>query len=619
MRKFLDAYRNARLRTKLGLLVLTMLLVVLLACQAALYQYVASATKQQAENTAGATLTQIQTYMDAKLRNVVEKLFYIRLDPSFSDAVADYLLSDQDSASGVAMSLLSPCLSLHKVTEPLIGSVFLYTPKGDFTDMGVLTSPGYSFEASALWTQLEQTEGNILWAPIQQDEIFITHREVLPVMYRFSVDGYGSPCVLLANIDVARFTSYLQDIVPQDGSDVFLVDENGRLMTHPKSGISQAVAADAAQMEKILGASQEFTEIEFENQKYLTASRPLASAPATLIYLQSEKAIVGQLRDIRNVFFVVSLVAGLALLLALLRLVQSVTQPLSRLAQRMHSVEYQNDMNGFVYPYKNEIGALAQNFNSMLAHIHTLLEEKEHYIARLQEEKERVSLEQQLKRRAELKALQAQINPHFLYNTLDSIRWKAEKAGERDISCMTTALATLFRIGLSRGREIITAQQEMEHVHSYLQIQKLRYGEKLNYEISIQEEILPLYTVKLILQPLVENAIYHGVKESEENGFIRITGCAKQGRLELCVEDNGPGIPPAKLAMLQADLARGLSVSGEGYGIFNVNERIRLYFGAEYGLKLTSEYGKSTTATVQLPCIGEDEVEQYVSLIDSGR
>ena len=108
----MDAYRNARLRTKLGLLVLTMLLVVLLACQAALYQYVASATKQQAENTAGATLTQIQTYMDAKLRNVVERLFYIRLDPSFSDAVADYLLSDQDSASGVAMSLLSPCLSL---------------------------------------------------------------------------------------------------------------------------------------------------------------------------------------------------------------------------------------------------------------------------------------------------------------------------------------------------------------------------------------------------------------------------------------------------------------------------------------------------------------------------
>ena len=117
----------------------------------------------------------------------------------------------------------------------------------------------------------------------------------------------------------------------------------------------------------------------------------------------------------------------------------------------------------------------------------------------------------------------------------------------------------------------------------------------------------------------MENAIYHGIKESEAPGLIAISGRRSGSVMELRVTDNGPGIPPERLAMLQADLARGLSVSGEGDGIFNVNERIRLYFGAEYGLMLESEYGRGTVAAVRLPCITQDEVEQYVSLTDSGR
>lgn len=619
MKQILRAYRNANLQTKLSLLMAAMLLAVLLACQIPLYFYVANGVQHQARNTASVTLTQAQTYIDAKLRSVVERLFYIRLDPSFDGALTDYLLSDKPSAQSVAMTLLSPCLSLHKVTEPLISSIFLYTPKGSFTDMGVSTEQGYLFEASSLWQMMEQSENYIFWGEAQQDEIFITHREVLPVLYRFSIDGYGEPCVLLANIDKARLTEYLLDIVPEDGSDMLLVDEQGELVTQAGGVASIALAEGSPQLLSVLESDGEFTETQHDGEKYLTAHRALTGAPWHLIYLQSETRIVGQLENIRNVFFVVSLGAVLALLAMLTRIVHSVTQPLSRLSERMRDVEYQNNMQGFAYPYRNEIGALAQSFNSMLAHIHMLLDEQEQYIAQLKNEKERVRVEQQLKRRAELKALQAQINPHFLYNTLDSIRWKAERAGAQDISCMTTALATLFRIGLSRGKEIISMEQEMQHVDSYLQIQKLRYGDKLSYMMQLEPEILQLYTVKLILQPLVENAIYHGIKESESAGVIHIAGKRDGDVLKLNVTDNGMGIPSERLNMLQKDLARGLCVSGEGYGIFNVNERIRLYFGAEYGLTLESEYGKGTVATVRLPCITQNEVKQYVSLTDSGR
>ena len=235
MKRLLCAYRNASLRVKLSLLVTAVLLTVLIACQVALYFYVAENVERQARSAADVTLTQAQTYMDAKLRNVVERLFYIRLDPSFEGALTDYLLSDKPSAQGVAMTLLSPCLSLHKVTEPLISSIFLYTPKSSFTDMGVSTEQEYRFEASVLWRQAEESESYVIWGEVQKDEIFITHREVLPVMYRFSVDGYGGDCVLLANIDKARLTAYLHDIVPDDGSDMLLVDGRGRLVTQAEA------------------------------------------------------------------------------------------------------------------------------------------------------------------------------------------------------------------------------------------------------------------------------------------------------------------------------------------------------------------------------------------------
>lgn len=169
-------------------------------------------------------------------------------------------------------------------------------------------------------------------------------------------------------------------------------------------------------------------------------------------------------------------------------------------------------------------------------------------------------------------------------------------AGADDISRMTTALATLFRISLSQGREIITVEQELRHVESYLMIQKMRYSDRITYSVDVDPEILKLTTIKLILQPLVENAIYHGIKESTHSGSVHVTGCRMGDVLQLQVTDNGLGIPEEKLALLNEDLARGRSVSREGYGIFNVNERIRLRYGPEYshrihaGLPAAEEY-----------------------------
>ena len=230
-----------------------------------------------------------------------------------------------------------------------------------------------------------------------------------------------------------------------------------------------------------------------------------------------------------------------------------------------------------------------------------MLDREKQYSHQLEEKNDAIELEQRLKRRAELQALQAQINPHFLYNTLDSIRWKAEAAGAEDISQMVRDLANFFRIGLSRGREIIPLEQEICHVRSYLDIQKMRYGDRLDYQIRIPEELKKLYTVKLLIQPLAENSIYHGIKESDRKGTILITAGEEPGGVYLCVRDDGLGISQETLTILNADLKRGVTVSDGGYGIFNVNERIRLYFGRDYGLELRSCTGEWTEAVIHLP------------------
>ncbi len=603
MKRILFSFRSMSLRARISLLVAAVFLLVLFVCQATLYDYVAESRNRQASSTARVMLKQVQTYMDAKLRSVKERLLYIQLDTGFEEALAGYLLNDREAEEGVVMTRLSRCLSLHKATEPLVSSLFLYTPKSCFTDMSVSTVKGYCFEGSPLWRQRKQSTDYFVWGELQRDEIFITRREVLPIMYQFRVNGYGESCVLLANIDRLRLTEYLSNFVFEEASQLCLVDTEGKLVTKTDGAVEELPFGDKAEDFRFAGREERLTEVEYKGEKYLLAYCMLANAPWRVVYLQSKAPMLKQLENIRRVFWIVSLCAVLVILLALSRIVHSVTRPLMQLSEKMRHMGEQErlSMESFEYPYRNEIGSLAQSFNSMLIQISVLLDRQEKYIEQLKNEKERVYMEQRLKRKAELKALQAQINPHFLYNTLDSIRWKAEIAGEQDISRMTTALATLFRIGLSRGKEIITVEQELRHVGSYLQIQELRYGEKLKYEIEAAQKIMQLCTIKLVLQPLVENAIYHGIKEKNGQGMIQIKGRCEGEELLLQVLDNGRGIPAEQLSLLRKRLLGEVIEAAEGYGIFNVNERIRLCFGAQYGLRIESEYGRGTTVTIRLP------------------
>lgn len=217
---------------------------------------------------------------------------------------------------------------------------------------------------------------------------------------------------------------------------------------------------------------------------------------------------------------------------------------------------------------------------------------------------ERLRIEEQ-KRKSEYKALQAQIQPHFLYNTLDSIIWMSHAGRSDEVVEMTSALASLLRSSIGDGSDTNTLKKELEHVRSYLTIQKMRYKEKLRDELDIDPQTEDCLLPKLILQPLVENAIYHGLKVKQQGGTVRVESLLDDDRLLITVEDDGVGMTPQQLASIfEKKEADGESSK---IGVCNVNERLQLFFGSEAQMKYYSEPGRRTMVMLVLPIVREKE------------
>jgi two-component system sensor histidine kinase YesM len=208
---------------------------------------------------------------------------------------------------------------------------------------------------------------------------------------------------------------------------------------------------------------------------------------------------------------------------------------------------------------------------------------------------------QEMKRKFELDALQAKINPHFLYNTLDSVVWMAEQNDTSGVITMVTALARLFRISISKGRDIITLGEELEHVRNYLIIQQIRYRDKFQFSIDMEPGVENLPTIKLIVQPIVENAIYHGIKYLQEMGHLDIKVFKKKpGAVIIEIRDNGVGMDEQRLNTILT-MSSPSQKNGEGIGVRNVHQRIQLYYGSDYGLEISSELDVGTLVRLVIP------------------
>lgn len=306
----------------------------------------------------------------------------------------------------------------------------------------------------------------------------------------------------------------------------------------------------------------------------------------TVVDCTNVRELLSKSRQAQSVYVLTAIVLVAIALFFSRFMARSITLPIQKLRDSMKKVQEGDfSVSDVVVDSKNEIGSLTKSFDVMTHKIQELMEQNVH--------------EQEEKRKSELKALQSQINPHFLYNTLDSIIWMAEGKKNEEVVLMTASLARLLRQSISNEDEVVPIANEVEYARGYLTIQKMRYKDKLEFQIDVDPSILHIPLIKLVLQPIIENAIYHGLKYKESKGLLIVKGFMKDGNAVLQIIDDGVGMDEETLAHIYD--RHKVNYHSNGVGVYNVQKRLKLYYGEDYGITYESEKGKGTTATITIP------------------
>lgn len=370
---------------------------------------------------------------------------------------------------------------------------------------------------------------------------------------------------------------------------IYLMDPKKNLIYHPQQQlIYSGIKSEDFDKVMAMGEDQAYIRVDGGKKILLRNKSPITGWIAVGV-INSQNLIANRPAIISFYIWLAYIAIVLAAVCAII-ISTGITKPIKQLEQTMHRVETGDLSVRSEINLKNEIGHLSRTFNGMVERISNLMQ------SIIQREEE--------KRKSEIIALQAQINPHFLYNTLDTIIWMSASGKKDDVVEVTSALAHLFRTSISQGDSLVELRVEIQNIESYLTIQKMRYKDKLTYSINVPEGLYHLMAPKLILQPIVENALYHGIKQSQDGGYIAI-GAARCGEhLVITVEDSGIGMSPEQME----DLFRPKEKDSRAIGVQNVHNRIRLVFGDEFGLGFESELGTGTKVTIRMPAVIKDDV-----------
>jgi Predicted signal transduction protein with a C-terminal ATPase domain len=366
---------------------------------------------------------------------------------------------------------------------------------------------------------------------------------------------------------------------------VFILDQDGKIIYHPQQQLLYSGLKTERIQEVMNSKKNYFVTDEGEKSKLYTISKSKKTGWTVVGAVYTSELM----KNKTQTQFMYILVAAILLILAMLLsaiIAAEITRPIKILKESMKKAEQGNFQNAKIeYIPDNEIGILSKSFNVMNTEIQNLMEQNIY--------------EQKQKRKSELKALQSQINPHFLYNTLDAIIWMAEGNKTREVVLMTSSLAKLLRQSISNENEVLTIEQEITYIKSYLTIQKMRYQDKLEFEIDVDKDIYGEEIVKLVLQPLVENAIYHGIKFKETKCLLEVLGYASGNDIILKIIDNGVGMSEEALEHIFDE--HKVNYRSNGVGVYNVQMRLQLYYGKNYGIQYESVLGEGTTVTITIP------------------
>ena len=494
------------------------------------------------------------------------------------NSLSDYIAFDRTLAEVFSMEYGTPYEQYEQLTQkvdPILRTasyfhggmqqITIYTDNG-MVKHDTTVAPVSEIEETD-WYQKTLEHPGLNWFVNYQEKTLFSARKLAFSGAREGVN------ILYMDVDYQKlFTPYAETLISECG--LYITDQDGKLVFEESrfSGKNQ---------------NYDLTYSEFLEQRdrgstdYIILCEQ-SNTTGWTVWLYQPVGLAGEaMRPIGVMAGVTILICIFAAVLAYFITSGMVSSRIERLTHFMQEVQEGSMDMQMESDDRDEIGMLYRGFGSMMKRIRTLINE--------------VYLSKITQKEAELKALQAQINPHFLYNTLSLINWKALAAGEEDISRMTLALSTFYRTALNRGRNVLQVETELSNTRAYLEIQSMLHDGDFDYEIEAQTEILQCESLNLILQPLVENAIHHGIEEKTDGrGKITVRGWKEDNCVWFMVEDNGVG-------MEQEVADKILTMESKGYGVRNVDERIRLCYGEKYAMKVESVAGKGTKMTIHFP------------------
>ena len=404
--------------------------------------------------------------------------------------------------------------------------------------------------------------------------------------------------VLLVDMSFNGIAQVCREVELPNGGYVYLVSREGELIYHPRQQLIYAGLLEENNV-AAAGYSDGTHEESFQGKAREVTVKTVGYTGWKLVGVVPSESLWDNYGQLLLFFLFIVFFSVFLLVFVNLRLSAWITAPMKKLDRAVKELEAGRETVDLKVDGPYEVEHLSRSIQSMVSTMRHLMDDI------LQQEEQ--------KRRSELDVLQSQINPHFLYNTLDSVIWMTENGRTEDAVVMLTSLARLFRISLSRGSNIITVAEELEHARHYLTIQKMRYKNKFSADLSAEDGVESLYTIKLIVQPILENAIYHGMDYADGDGKICVRAFREGEDTVIEVADNGLGMPEEVVERLldQGSAYAAAGSKGSGIGLRNVHRRIQLTFGREYGLTILSEPDDGTVVRIRLPALDEEAGRRY--------
>ena len=404
--------------------------------------------------------------------------------------------------------------------------------------------------------------------------------------------------VLLVDMSFSGIEQICKDVDLAGSGYLYLIDGSGEIIYHPRQQLIYAGLQEENNL-AAAGYSDGSHKETFQGSRRQVTVKTVGYTGWKLVGVVPMESLWDNYGQLVLFVLFVLLFSVFLLVFVNLRLSEWITAPVKKLDRAVKDLEARKENIDFDVGGPYEVEHLSHSLRSMASTMDHLMED--------------IIQQEEQKRRSELDVLQSQINPHFLYNTLDSVVWMTENGRTQDAVVMLTSLARFFRISLSRGSNVITIGDELEHARHYLTIQKMRYKNKFSASITAAEGVESLYTIKLIVQPVLENAIYHGMAYADGDGEIAVRAFREGDDVIIQVTDNGPGMPEEVVERLldpngPAALA---GAKGSGIGFRNVHQRLRLTFGPAYGLTILSEPDDGTTVRIRLPALDEEAARRY--------